>query len=288
MKPDIDKDLILKLNREFHDEVEADTYDARMGVVHDAESIRRIVDELETVLGGPLPLTGVVVDAASGTGNLALKLASHGHYDRVCAVDISARSLEVASRNADALGVRIETLVSEMVRLPFDDGSVDLVVGCAFLHHLPDPPAFMQEVARILRPGGAMIVIGEPTAFGARALYWIKLPLVLANRLLRLLRKTETFRWDHDNIDVHSFTKADARRLLAPFVRTRIVTQGFLAPLVDQGILTPIRTVTGAGGRLGRAFDGLTRGLRALDRWVFDRAVPRFGRISLKISGYKG
>jgi hypothetical protein len=163
-----------------------------------------------------------------------------------------------------------------------------VVVGCAFLHHLPDPPAFMHEVARILKPGGAMIVIGEPTAFGARALYWIKLPLVLLNRLLRLLRKTETFRWDHDNIDVHSFTKADAMRLLVPFVHTRIVAQGFLAPLVDQGILTPIRTVTGAEGRLGRTFDGLTRVLRALDRWVFDRVVPRFGRISLKISGYKG
>ena len=60
----------------------------------------------------------------------------------------------------------METIESDMMRLPFPDGSVDYVVGCAFLHHLPHPAGFMGEVKRVLRPGGTFVIIGEPSGFG--------------------------------------------------------------------------------------------------------------------------
>ena len=73
MRTNINTDYILDLNRRFHDEVEAETYDARMGTSHDIVSCEHMIQELETVLGSKLPRGGRVVDAACGTGNVAIK-----------------------------------------------------------------------------------------------------------------------------------------------------------------------------------------------------------------------
>jgi len=42
-------------------------------------------------------------------------------------------------------------------RLPFDDASFDLVYSCQVLEHVPDPPGHLREIARVLRPAGALI-----------------------------------------------------------------------------------------------------------------------------------
>jgi ArsR family transcriptional regulator len=44
-------------------------------------------------------------------------------------------------------------------RLPIDDNSVDLFVSILMLHHLPDVPAALREVARAGRPGGKLLVV---------------------------------------------------------------------------------------------------------------------------------
>jgi SAM-dependent methyltransferase len=67
--------------------------------------------------------------------------------------------------------------------LPFDDGSFDLVVGHAFLHHLPDWEQALRDVYRVLAPGGAMFFAGEPTKLGDRIAGYSKRA---ARRLTRL------------------------------------------------------------------------------------------------------
>lgn len=289
MRTNIDTQQILDLNRRFHDEVEAESYDQRMGVDHGEAARAAIVAELELVLGKPLPRGCTVVDVASGTGNLAVKLAATGWFKEVIAVDISARSLEVAKSAATAMGVSLTTVVSDMVRLPFEDNSVDFVVGCAFLHHLPDPVGFMAEVHRVLKPGSSFVIVGEPTSFGASAINVMKFPLVLTNRILRRARGRADggFVWDHDSIDVHDFTQADARALLAKFEDGRIVTEGFAAPIFDQALATPVRHVAGSNKALAAALSGVTKGLGWSDRHLFNRVLPKGGKVSLKISGRK-
>src|SRR5262249_51530333 len=245
MRTDVDEKLILDLNRRFHDEFEASNYDQRMAVSHDEASVERMVAELERVLGRPLP-RGRVLDVGSGTGNVAVKLAATHRYEAVVATDISRRSLDMAQQSARVLGCDLEIVESDMSRLPFADNSFDLVVGCAFLHHLPDPVRFMKEVRRVLKPGCPFVFIGEPTSFGMSVTNFVKSPLVLLNHFFRRTRgKDQPFRWEHDNIDVHTFTKRDAQAMLDGFENRRVVTEGFALPIFDQGLFTPIRTVLG-------------------------------------------
>jgi 2-polyprenyl-3-methyl-5-hydroxy-6-metoxy-1,4-benzoquinol methylase len=290
MKKVVDELQILEQNRRFHDEVEADHYDQRMGVSHDDASCAKIVDELERVLGGLLPRTGRLIDVASGTGNLAIKLARTGSYDEVVAVDISIRSLEVARRSAAQVGREITIVQSDMKRLPFEDNSFDVLVGCAFLHHLAFPVEFMSEVRRVLKPGCPFVIIGEGTRFFARALPLVKGPMLLANRCVKALRKSDaaTYKWEHDAIDVHDFTMADAEQLVAGFDDARIVTEGFAGPLIEQGLLAPIRYfLPSTRGVIGGVLNASERVMMASDRVLFNRMVPRAMRTTLKISGRK-
>lgn len=289
MRENVDVAYIHKLNKHFHDQVEALNYDSRMGAMYNSESQQRMIEELEFVLGHDLPKGGVVVDVASGTGNLAVKLAATNWYQQVIGVDISERSLEVAHKNAHTMNTRIKTIVSDMTILPFDDNSVDLVVGCAFLHHLPEPKKFMQEVLRILKPGGEFIIIGEPTTHGGQLIDIIKTPLVWINNTRNYFfkRRQNQMRWDHANIDVHDFNQQDADELLRGFNTQRIITEGFLLPIIDQGLMTPIRSVLSDSSVLKRIFLYTSRVFYWCDVTIFNYIIPKFWRVSLKLSGEK-
>lgn len=50
------------------------------------------------------------------------------------------------------------TLSSEPVALPFDDARFDAVLSCGVLEHVTDPPASLQEIQRVLKPGGVLYV----------------------------------------------------------------------------------------------------------------------------------
>lgn len=289
MKRNVDESQILDQNRRFHDQVESEVYDQRMRVLHDDDSVSRTIDELERVLGEKLPRGGRVIDVASGTGNLAVKLARTGFYDEVVAVDISIKSLEVGKASARQHGRDLTIVESDMKRLPFDDNSFDFLVGCAFLHHLAYPVEFMTEVRRVLKPGCPFVIIGEGTHFFHLALPVVKGPAILLNKAVKAAKKSDdaTYKWEHDAIDVHDFTMKDARDLVAGFDNTRIVTEGFAGPLINQGLLSPIRYLTGNKGVLGSILDATDKVLAASDKVVFNHVLPKGMRASLKISGRK-
>ncbi len=120
MRSTVDTLKVLELNRRFHDEVEAQSYDARMGVRHDPISVKRMMDELESVRGAALR-GGHVVDVGAGTGNVAIKLALSGRFSKVSAVDISRVSLETLLVTARDLECEVETIESDMRHLPLVD-----------------------------------------------------------------------------------------------------------------------------------------------------------------------
>jgi len=74
--------------------------------------------------------------------------------------------VEAARDNARRLGFDIEGAVAGAESLPYDDGTFDVVVGHAVVHHIPDVEAALREVLRVLKPGGRFAIAGEPTRVG--------------------------------------------------------------------------------------------------------------------------
>jgi ubiquinone/menaquinone biosynthesis C-methylase UbiE len=284
LKVAVDTARVHEQNRRFHDEVEAEVYDQRMGIRYDAESTERMIRELETVLGGPLP-GGAVLDVGSGTGHVAVKLAKGGRFARVVATDISSKMLECARANASKAGASIETVESDMVRLPFEDATFDLVVGCAILHHLPDPVAFMPEVLRVLKPGAACVFIGDPSTWGSRISNVMKLPLLLANRAYKgITGKPLRSPWESDHIDVHTFSRRDIRPLTRGFESVRIVPEGFLEPLLDIAFLTTVRELLGGVPGVTPTVSGVRWLSGKLDSAVLNRVLPADLLVAMKFS----
>jgi SAM-dependent methyltransferase len=97
-----------------------------------------------------------VIDLGSGTGTmsseLALLVAPAG---LVTGIEPNALLRALADHRAGAAGVGNVSFVDGLAAaLPFDDSSVDLVWCERVLQHLPDPQSAIDEIARVLRPGG--------------------------------------------------------------------------------------------------------------------------------------
>ena len=109
---------------------------------------------------------GDALEIGSGTGYFSLNLLQLGLIERLVATDISPGMLAELRATAGALGLEVETEATDAERLPFDDGSFDLVFGHAVLHHLPDLGGAFAELHRVLRPGGTLAFCGEPSRYG--------------------------------------------------------------------------------------------------------------------------
>jgi 2-polyprenyl-6-hydroxyphenyl methylase/3-demethylubiquinone-9 3-methyltransferase len=93
-----------------------------------------------------------VLDAGCGGGLVARELAAAGA--EVVGVDRSLGSLGVARR---AAGPHFGAAQGRLERLPFAAGSFDAVVAADVLEHLPDLPAAVAELSRVLAPGGSLV-----------------------------------------------------------------------------------------------------------------------------------
>jgi ubiquinone/menaquinone biosynthesis C-methylase UbiE/DNA-binding transcriptional ArsR family regulator len=105
---------------------------------------------------GLLPREWVVADVGCGTGNASEIIAPW--VQRVIAVDRSEPMLAAARARLAGLG-NVEFVLGDVDRLPFKDGRVDAAVCILVLHHVEDPAGAAREMARIVRPGGLVLVV---------------------------------------------------------------------------------------------------------------------------------
>ena len=160
-------EMIRAANLRYHD-LAAERYDAKWGINYDAVGQSQVVGKLRKALGRELGRFERALEIGAGTGYFTLNLMRAGVIGQAVATDISPGMLRVLSASADQLGLAVETAACEAARLPFEDGSFDLVFGHAVLHHLPDLEAAFVEFRRVLRPGGAVAFCGEPSRYGDR------------------------------------------------------------------------------------------------------------------------
>jgi ubiquinone/menaquinone biosynthesis C-methylase UbiE len=108
-----------------------------------------------------------VADIGAGTGFLAAGLAPL--VRRVHVVDASAQMLDVARKNLSQFA-NVEYHLADGLRLPFADGSLDAVFANMYLHHVVEPLEAIREMARVLRPGGRLVI----TDMDAHPYTWLK------------------------------------------------------------------------------------------------------------------
>lgn len=97
---------------------------------------------------------GSLVDLGAGFGRLA---DEYGSFDEVTLVDASPTMVEAARERVGA-DRRFSVLAADAADLAIPSQSVDVVVAVRLLVHLADPSEVFEEIARILRPGGRLIV----------------------------------------------------------------------------------------------------------------------------------
>jgi SAM-dependent methyltransferase len=95
-----------------------------------------------------------VLDVAAGTGNAAIPAAARGA--RVTASDLTPELLEAGRRRAEGAGVELEWVEADAERLPFEDGSFDVVISSIGVMFAPHHQDAADELVRVCRPGGTI------------------------------------------------------------------------------------------------------------------------------------
>jgi 2-polyprenyl-6-hydroxyphenyl methylase/3-demethylubiquinone-9 3-methyltransferase len=92
----------------------------------------------------------VLVDAGCGGGLLAPHLTGKGY--RHIGVDLRPAGLRTAAEHG------VQAVCGDVTRLPLGDGTADVVAAGEILEHVPDVPATVAELCRVLRPGGLVVL----------------------------------------------------------------------------------------------------------------------------------
>ncbi len=137
----------------------------RYGKGHILSDVADVKGALERL---PWLKPGRALDVATGAGHTGLFLAGAG-WD-VTLADISPAMLKRTAATARERGLRVETREHTAELFPYADSVFELVTCRVAAHHFSDPAAFVHETARVLKPGGAFLLIdgsiedGQPVA----------------------------------------------------------------------------------------------------------------------------
>jgi ubiquinone/menaquinone biosynthesis C-methylase UbiE len=290
------RSLDMKQKQAVYHDWESRSYEDKFSISYDERCQDYARDRFRKVVPAEAGF-GRVLEVGAGTGFFLINLALAGCLDgaELEATDISQGMLDVCARNGAEHGLDIATRRGDAEALPYDDASFDLVVGHAFIHHLPVPGAAIAEMFRVLKPGGTLVIAGEPTEIGERITglvkraTWRTFRAVTAVPGLTSVRKPsiraaggsaadETLAGLEYEVDLHTFRPRDVHKMarLAGFGEVEVVTEELTANWLGWAA----RTVEGSvrDGLLGvRWATTIYRGylaLTELDERVLSRVVP--------------
>lgn len=137
----------------------------------------------------------VIMDIATGTGDLVIKMAQQTQASKLIGLDISPGMLEVGKLKVkdESLQDRIEMVVGDSENLSYPDASIDAVTVSYGVRNFEDLEKGLSEILRVLRPGGILVILetSVPTSFPYKQGYYFYSKLIVPT-LGKLFSKDKT------------------------------------------------------------------------------------------------
>lgn len=125
----------------------------------------------------------MVLDMATGTGDLAIEIICKTHVEKVVGLDLSREMLQVGRRKIRKRGFhdRIEMVQGEAEDIDFPDNTFDGITVAFGVRNFEDLNKGLEEMHRVLKPGGKLVVLefSKPFSFPFKQLFQIYFRYIL-------------------------------------------------------------------------------------------------------------
>jgi ubiquinone/menaquinone biosynthesis C-methylase UbiE len=175
----------------------------------------------------------VMIDICCGTGTLCLNVIPKLGFSKCIAIDNSRVAIEVLEKRIQK-NQPIEARNEDITKTSFGKDSIDAIYGNSFLHHIPNNHNFFSETFRILRPGGIVVLTGEPTV-AADVLENIIMMTLIKGLDIIGLRRTKQYDDQSPVTDIWLYEEESLRQMLVDtgFIDIKIHGFGILVPLLN-------------------------------------------------------
>lgn len=145
-----------------------------------------------------------ILDAGCGNGGLSIAFAREGAI--VSGVDIEKELYDIAKKYADSKKVSVDFVLYDGYKMPFSENEFDYAASASVLEHTDDPAFYLNEIMRVLKPGG-VLYLGFPNKFAFREthtqiLFLTYLPSFLRQYYIKLLKRNPL---EENNLHFYSY-----------------------------------------------------------------------------------
>lgn len=151
----------------------------------------------------------LILDVATGTGDLAIQAIKSLDPDKVIGVDISTGMMEIGRKKIESRGLskKIELRRGDSENLPFEENKFDAVIVAFGVRNFENLEKGLAEMLRVLRPGGKVVVLefSKPDKFPFRQFYglYFKFVVPIVGRLV----SKDKAAYDYLPESVHAFPR---------------------------------------------------------------------------------
>ena len=186
-------------------------------------------------------------------------------------IDLTPRAIEHTKKRFELLGLNSDLKTADAEQLPFENESFDLVYSFGVLHHSPNTPQAVDEIFRVLRPGGVTKIMIYHKCSLTGYMLWMRYGLFTA----RPFRSLNDIYFNHlESLGTKCYTISAAKEMFSQFDQVDITIQ------FSQGDL-----LEGAAGQRHRGI--LLSAARILwPRWIIKKIFKNHG-LFLLIEAHK-
>ncbi len=114
-------------------------------------------DDLDSLMENRRPTAGRILDAGCGQGQAFSLLEKYFEPKIIVGIDVDAELIGAAASAASQNKCQVDLLVGSVCKLSYPDGYFNTIFAHQLLHHVPNQAEILQELYRVLSPGGLLL-----------------------------------------------------------------------------------------------------------------------------------